>query len=123
MDRIDTGVEQADEWRYEGPCGDLAGAIATEGGKIGRTERESERKRGYPVKWEGGHGTSSEITCDRPKHRSAAFMLKPVSNLWERKGVREGRDTETDREREGVRKQQRRRLSIINHQIVRCRGC
>lgn len=24
-------VEQADEWRYEGPCGDLSGAIATEG--------------------------------------------------------------------------------------------
>lgn len=26
-----SGVEQADEWRYEGPCGHLAGAIATEG--------------------------------------------------------------------------------------------
>ena len=44
MDRIDTGVEQADEWRYEGPCGDLAGAIATEGGKIGRTDMERERE-------------------------------------------------------------------------------
>lgn len=91
MDRIDTGVEQADEWRYEGPCGDLAGAIATEAGG------------GWGL---GGglHGSSSKITCDRPKHRSAAFMLEPVSNLWERKGVRKGRDTETDREREGVRK-------------------
>lgn len=45
---------------------------------------------------------AAKITCDRPKHRSAAFMLEPVSNLWERKGVREGRNTETDREREKV---------------------
>lgn len=113
MDRIDTGVEPEDEWRYEGPCGDLAGAIATEGRKIRKTERakekesetdregEIDRERGYPVK-RRGCGTSSKITYDRPKHRSAAFMLEPVSNLCERKEVREGKDTETDRERDKV---------------------
>lgn len=45
MDRIDTGVELEDEWRYEGPCGDLAGAIATEGRKIRKTERAKEKER------------------------------------------------------------------------------
>lgn len=89
LDRIDTRVEPEDEWRYEGPCGDLAGAIATEGGKIGRIGREREQEGGYAVK-RRGRGTSSEITCDRPKHRSAAFMLEPVSNLCEGKEVRKG---------------------------------
>lgn len=77
-----------------------------------------------PLKrWVEGGDHGSKITCDRPKHRSAAFMLEPVSNLWERNGVREGRDTGTDREREGVKRQQRQSLSIINHQIVQCRFC
>jgi len=55
LDRIDTGVEPEDEWRYEGPCGDLAGAIATEGGKIGGTGRDTEKQRGsgYPVERRG----------------------------------------------------------------------
>lgn len=61
----------------------------------------------------GGHGTSSEITCDRPKHRSAAFMLEPVSNLWERKGVR-GRERHRDRQSEG-RCEKATKTEIVNN--------
>lgn len=94
------------------PHGDLAGAIATDSGKIGKTSRDTYRQqgRGYPFE-RRGDGTSSKITCDRPKHRSAAFMLEPVSNLFEGKEVRKGRDTEADRQREGVRKQQRQSVN------------
>lgn len=41
MDRIDTLLEPENERRYEGPCGDLAGAIATVFGGHGDT-REGE---------------------------------------------------------------------------------
>lgn len=87
---------------YEGPRGDLAGAIATEaaGGGV------------LAVGCGGGGGgggcmaaakKKKKITCDRPEHRSAAFMLEPVSNLRRRKkGERKGRATEADRGREGV---------------------
>lgn len=33
------GIEHADKWRYEGPRGDLAGAIATEGQGLGQEPR------------------------------------------------------------------------------------
>lgn len=89
-----------------GPCGDLAGAIATEGRGMGT----------------GGGGRAcrvaleAEMAGDRPKHRSAAFMSEQPC-LISGKRKEEWRE-ERGRDDDSARRQQRRRLSIINRQIV-----
>lgn len=60
-----SGTEHADEWRYEDPCGDPVGAIATEG----RGWRRGDRAHHM--------APTAEMARDRPKHRSAAFMSEP----------------------------------------------
>lgn len=70
-----------------GPCGDLAGTIATEG-----------RGTGTGV---GGHAAwhrEAEMAGDRPKHRSAAFMSEQPC-LISGKGKRSGGKRERERER------------------------